>query len=66
MLKNAIAENNNTTNVDFVMVPFGFEQDSTVVVSGAEIKDFYDFTPDDVKVIDYQTHEQIKDIPIAI
>ena len=31
-----------------------------------EIKDFYDFTPDDVKVIDYQTHEQIKDIPIAI
>ncbi len=41
MLKNAIAENNNTTNVDFVMVPFGFEQDSTVVVSGAEIKDFY-------------------------
>lgn len=31
-----------------------------------EIKDFYDFTPDDVKLIDYQTHEQIKDIPIAI
>ena len=31
-----------------------------------EIKDFYDFTPDDVKLIDYVTGEQIKDIPIAI
>jgi len=31
-----------------------------------EIKDFYDFTPDDVKLIDYVAGEQIKDIPIAI
>ena len=31
-----------------------------------EIKDFYKFTRDDVKAIDYETHEQIKDIPIAI
>ena len=31
-----------------------------------EIKDFYDFTPDDVKLIDYQTHEQIKGIPVAV
>ncbi len=31
-----------------------------------EITDFYDFTPDDVKLIDYQTYEQIKDIPVAI
>ncbi len=31
-----------------------------------EIKDFYAFTPDDVIVENYQTHEQIKDIPIAI
>lgn len=31
-----------------------------------EIKDFYQFTRDDVKAIDYETHEQIKDIPIAI
>ena len=31
-----------------------------------EIKDFYDFTPDDVKLIDYETHEQIKGIPVAI
>ena len=31
-----------------------------------EIKDFYDFTPDDVKLIEYVAGEQIKDIPIAI
>ena len=31
-----------------------------------DIKDFYDFTTDDVHVEGYETHEQIKDIPIAI
>ena len=31
-----------------------------------DIKNFYDFTTDDVKLIDYNTHEQIKGIPIAI
>ena len=31
-----------------------------------DIKDFYQFTRDDVKLIDYQYGEEIKDIPIAI
>ena len=31
-----------------------------------EIKDFYEFTRDDVKLIDYETHEQIKNIPVAV
>lgn len=31
-----------------------------------DIKDFYDFTTDDIKIEDYVTGEQIKDIPIAI
>ena len=31
-----------------------------------EVKDFYDFTVDDVKLIDYETHPQITDIPIAV
>ena len=31
-----------------------------------EIKDFYQFTRDDVKLIDYQTHDQIKNIPVAV
>ena len=31
-----------------------------------EVKDFYDFTPDDVRLEDYETHPQIKNIPVAI
>ena len=31
-----------------------------------DVKDFYDFTVDDVELIDYETHEQIKGIPVAI
>ena len=31
-----------------------------------EIKDFYDFTTDDITIEDYQTGPQIKDIPIAV
>ena len=31
-----------------------------------DIKDFYDFTIDDIKITDYQKNEQIKNIPIAI
>ncbi len=31
-----------------------------------EIKDFYDFTPDDVRLDDYETHPQIKNIPVAV
>jgi len=31
-----------------------------------EIKDFYDFTPDDIKLIDYETGPQVKNIPIAV
>ena len=41
MLKRTIAENNNTSDVDFVMVPFGYQQDSTIVVSDSEIKSYY-------------------------
>ena len=31
-----------------------------------EVKDFYEFTPEDVKLLDYETHEQIRNIPVAI
>ena len=31
-----------------------------------EVKDFYDFTPEDVKLIDYVVHEQIQNIPVAV
>ena len=41
MLKRAIADNNNTTNVDFVLVPSAFVQDSTIKVSNDEIQKYY-------------------------
>ncbi|MBQ3866710.1 MAG: thymidylate synthase [Clostridia bacterium] len=31
-----------------------------------DVKDFYDFTVDDVALENYQTHEQIRNIPVAI
>ena len=40
-LENEIADNNNSVNAEFVMVPFGFAQDTTVVVSDSEIKNWY-------------------------
>ena len=42
MLAEQVAENNNTFDVEFVMVPFGFSTDSTIVVSDKEIKDYYE------------------------
>ena len=36
------------------------------VTLNPDVKDFYDFTPDDVIVENYQAGEQIKDIPIAV
>ncbi len=41
MLRKAIAENNETADVDFVMVPLMYANDTTVVVSDSEIKDYY-------------------------
>jgi peptidyl-prolyl cis-trans isomerase D len=42
MLKRAISENNETADVDFVMVPLIYATDSTIVVTDNEIRDFYD------------------------
>ena len=42
MVTNAIEDNNNTFDVEFVMVPFGYTVDTTVVVSDNEIRKYYD------------------------
>ena len=42
MLNEQIADNNNTFNVEFVMLPFGYAKDTTVVVSDSEIKAYYE------------------------
>ena len=41
MLKRAIADNNVTTNVDFVLVPLPYSMDSTITVSDSEISSYY-------------------------
>ena len=51
----AVAEqikgNNTTFDVDFVVVPFIFAQDSTIVVSDKEIKDYYNAHKENFKQI---------------
>lgn len=42
----AMKENNVTADVDFVMLPVGFEQDTTISVSKDEIKAYYDARKD--------------------
>ena len=42
----SVAMNNTTANVDYVAVSYPFMQDSTIVVSPAEIKSYYKAHPD--------------------
>ena len=42
MVSEQIADNNNTLNVEFVMLPVGYAIDSTVTVSDSEIKKYYE------------------------
>ena len=42
MLTNKLADNNTTFDVEFVMLPYGYEVDSTIVVTDSEIKKHYD------------------------
>ena len=41
-LTDALAGNNNTFNVEFVMVPFGYAKDTTIVVADADVKKYYE------------------------
>lgn len=40
-LSRAVAETNVTSGADFIMVPYTYAQDSTITVTDAEIKDYY-------------------------
>ena len=42
------------------------QYDAPKISLNPDIKDFYQFTTDDIKITDYVTGEQIKDIPIAV
>ncbi len=72
-MKRVIAENNTTSDVSFVMQPFGFMPDTTVTVSQQEIKDYYNknkakFDMKASRDIDYVVFEVIpsaEDIKLA-
>ncbi len=40
-LRNELDNNNNTVDADFISIPFGYQADSTIVVSDSEIKTYY-------------------------
>ena len=72
-IKRAIAENNITSDVSFVIQPFGFMPDTTVVVSQQEIKDYYNknkekFEMNASRDVDYVVFEVIpsaEDVKLA-
>lgn len=41
MMTNEIAENNNSADVEFVMLPYGYQRDTTITVSDSEIRKYY-------------------------
>jgi peptidyl-prolyl cis-trans isomerase D len=69
----AIAENNTTANVEFVMVPFSYATDSTVVVTDKEITDYYNNHKDffkqkatrDIEYVVFQVVPSAADIEAA-
>ena len=50
-LAEQVKDNNTTFDVDFVVVPFGFANDSTIVVSDKEVKEFYNKNKEQFKQI---------------
>lgn len=51
MLRKAIEENNESSDIEFVLVPYGFTTDSTITVSGNEIKAYYNSHKDFYKQV---------------
>ncbi len=41
MMTDEIAENNNSVGVEFVMVPYGYQRDTTIEVTDSEIRSYY-------------------------
>lgn len=40
-VSNEVAENNTTADAEFIMIPFGYQPDSTLTVSDSEIREYY-------------------------
>ena len=59
LLNRTISENNTTYNVDFVMKPFVFAVDSSIVVSDDEIKNYYNANKDNFKQVESRDLEYV-------
>ena len=59
MSANQIAESNNSFNVEFVMVPFGYEKDSTIVVSDKET------ASRDIEYVEFEIKPSAEDVAVA-
>lgn len=72
-LRRQIEENNTSSDAEFVLVPLGFQQDSTITVSSKEIQNYYDnhkknFKQNasrDVEFVAYEVVPSEKDIETA-
>ena len=63
-IRRAIEENNTTANVDFVMVPFGYDTDTTIVITEPEVREYYEnhkkfYQQDASRDIEYVVYEVI-------
>lgn len=58
-LNKAIANNNTTYNVDFVVKPFGFSVDSTITVSKQEVADYYEKHKENFKQVESRDLEYV-------
>ena len=58
-LNRAIAENNTSYNVDFVVKPFGFSVDSSIVVSDSEVKEYYEKNKSSFKQVESKDLEYV-------
>ena len=59
MLSNAIAESNVTNEVQFVMVPYLYAQDSSIVITDKQIRDYYKAHKDFYKQVDSRDIEYV-------
>lgn len=58
-LNRAIANNNTTYNVDFVVKPIGFSVDSTLTVSQQEVKEYYEKNKSNFKQVESRDLEYV-------
>lgn len=72
-VRREIAENNNSYDVDFVILPMSYERDTTVKVSSDEIKKYYEqirpalkkFETRDGEIIVFPVEPSEKDVKVA-